>query len=383
MPTPALEFTVETAPLRHALAAVLPAVPRKSEPVLQHVLLTIDPDNGAELCATDKVLGIRHAVTGLTTSDGFLPGARHEILLPPERMKQILDTVPDESLKCRVGAEGLEVRGQRSRYKLTLDPPEAFPAWPRFEAAAYHAIRGTDLRRLIRRTLYACDPESSRYALGGCLLEFGDGTLTFVATDGRQLAHQTVPCTVVESGTDTTGKPIVPLKTLKNSDRIFGESDAEIRISIDPKNSVMITDGTATVWSRLLEGRFPAVEGIFPKECKARAGVAVGVLHDALAHALITTDIESRGCDCRFAEGKLTLATETSDIGAARVQVELTYDHAEPLEITIDPRDLINALRTLELDTKITIELVDAKTAVVVRTEDNFRYVVMPLTKEG
>ena len=57
------------------------------------------------------------------------------------------------------------------------------------------------LRELIRRTVFATDNESSRYALGGVKLEFGDDNITAVGTDGRRLAKMTGP--VTKSGTPT------------------------------------------------------------------------------------------------------------------------------------------------------------------------------------
>jgi len=47
------------------------------------------------------------------------------------------------------------------------------------------------------RPVYATDNESSRYALGGVLIELAASSLTAVATDGRRLARQEGPATSV------------------------------------------------------------------------------------------------------------------------------------------------------------------------------------------
>ena len=52
------------------------------------------------------------------------------------------------------------------------------------------------------------------------------------------------------------------------------------------------------------------------------------------------------------------------------------------MEITFDPRYLIDALKTLDDSTAITAELIDAKNAAVFKTDDHYTYVVMPLTRE-
>jgi DNA polymerase-3 subunit beta len=53
------------------------------------------------------------------------------------------------------------------------------------------------------------------------------------------------------------------------------------------------------------------------------------------------------------------------------------------VDITFDPRYLIDALKTLDDEAYITAELIDAKNAAVFRTGDDYTYVVMPLTREG
>jgi len=59
----------------------------------------------------------------------------------------------------------------------------------------------------------------------------------------------------------------------------------------------------------------------------------------------------------------------------------IAYD-GKAVEITFDPRYLIDALKTLDDSTTITAELIDSKNAAVFKTDDHYTYVVMPLTRE-
>ena len=61
-------------------------------------------------------------------------------------------------------------------------------------------------RQIIRRTAFATDAESTRYALGGLLLEFDDGKITVAATDSRRMAVATAAC-------EKEGNPKAPEKT--------------------------------------------------------------------------------------------------------------------------------------------------------------------------
>jgi DNA polymerase-3 subunit beta len=77
----------------------------------------------------------------------------------------------------------------------------------------------------------------------------------------------------------------------------------------------------------------------------------------------------------------LRLTSQAADVGSSHVELPIAYD-GKTVEITFDPRYLIDALRTLDDATALTAELIDSKNAAVFKTEDRYTYVVMPLTRE-
>ena len=86
------------------------------------------------------------------------------------------------------------VRGQRSEFHLPSENPDEFPAVGLFDEANYHELPARFFREIVRRTVFATDNESSRYALGGVLLELTPTTTSRPsATDGRRLARQEGP----------------------------------------------------------------------------------------------------------------------------------------------------------------------------------------------
>ena len=60
---------------------------------------------------------------------------------------------------------------------------------------------------------------------------------------------------------------------------------------------------------------------------------------------------------------------ESADIGSSHVELPIEYE-GKTVEITFDPRYLIDALRTLDDTTSITAELIDSKNAAVFKTSD-------------
>jgi hypothetical protein len=87
-------------------------------------------------------------------------------------MGSILRTSTAEELYLEGDDDHLIVReGRRAEFKLPGEDPSLFPEVPDFAATSFHEVRAADLKRLIRRTMFATDVESTRYALGGVLVE--------------------------------------------------------------------------------------------------------------------------------------------------------------------------------------------------------------------
>src|SRR6185312_2437850 len=99
------------------------------------------------------------------------------------------------------------------------EDPSYYPEVPNFGATAYHVIAAADLKKLIRRTIFATDVESTRYALGGVLVELTAESIAMVGTDGRRLARMWAAADAENDPPAPTGSPVIPVKALKLIER--------------------------------------------------------------------------------------------------------------------------------------------------------------------
>jgi DNA polymerase-3 subunit beta len=366
---------IDRSALLEALTAVMPAVPSRSpKPLLMNVLLSLDPD-GSEIIGTDLEVGIRHRLIGVHAD------APVKLLLPPVRLKQILSTSDDDEIAFRVDGDKVQISGRRSQFNLPLEDPDLFPLPPEFGASAFHAVSPADLRRLIRCTIYATDDTSQRYALGGCLLEVtADTMIAFVATDGRRLSRQVVGC-VTEGEVAIAGMPVLPKKCLMLVDKVLDEDEESVRISVTD-NAVLFRTESATIYSRLVEGRFPKYSDVLPSSSETVVTVEAGVLLDGCLSAAIMTSEESRGCDLAFSGDNLRLSSQSADVGAGMIDLDVTPVSGESLTLTLDPRYVIEVLKPLDRGDVVRIEMTDAKSPVAFKVEPGHTSIVMPLTRD-
>jgi DNA polymerase III subunit beta len=370
-----MKATCQRDKLLHAFqmaASVAPA--RSPKPILQNLKLEASAE-GAILMATDLEVGIRIDVPGVAVET---PGS---VVLPRDRFGKILAESSDEKLDLESDGQKTLIRGQRSEFHLPSENPAEFPVVLAFEERKYHEAPARFFRELVRRTVYATDNESSRYALGGVLLEFSASGITAVATDGRRLTRQEGPAKSVGGHVTGDTMTIVPTRAMQLIERALADNEGDIQLAAR-ENDVLVRSSGVTIYSRLVEGRYPKWRDVFPRrEGMLKIELTVGPFHAAVRQAAIVTSDERRGVNFTFGSGKIVLAAHGAEMGESHVELPIAYDGAD-VGITLDPRFIGDFLKVLDPEQTFTMELRDAEGAAVCSTEDGYAYVVMPLARE-
>jgi len=354
-------------------SAVVPA--RSPKPILENVKLEV-ADGSVTLLATDLEVGIRIELTNIELQQSG------QVLLPAARFGAILRELTDETVELTVGEKSTELRGERSRFELPSADPHEYPGVQPFDESSYHEIPARLLRELVRRTVFATDAESTRYALGGVLLEMDESQIVAVATDGRRLAKMEGPTQCIGGFQPADQATIVPAKAMHLIERAVSDSDAEVKLAA-AANHVLVSTQRAMIYSRLVEGRFPKWRDVFPKrENAVRLTLPVGGLLSAVRQAAIVTSEESRGVDFTFKKGTLTLRSHSVERGASQIELPIAFE-GEELGITLDPRYVVDFLRVLDAEKTLTLEVENAESAAVLNTDDGYAYVIMPLARDA
>jgi DNA polymerase III subunit beta len=366
-------------PLLAALQSASAVVPARSpKPVLSNVKLEVH-GTSAVLSATDLEVGIRIELEAVES------GAAGAVLLPSGRLMAIvresqLGTVFD------IHSDGTAavVKAPRSEFRLPAEDPLEFPSVATFPTDPCFELTPPLVRELVRRTVFSTDNESSRYALGGVLLEFSAqapaGTVIAVGTDGRRLAKMEGPA-VAKHGQPADAQPIVPARAMQLIERCLGDASVPVHVAVRA-NEILVKTGPTTISARLVDGRFPRWRDVFPdRPDAARVKIVAGPLLAAVRQAAIVTSEQSKGVDFSFESGQLVLAGRSAESGESRI--ELPIEHAgATVKIKLDPRFMSEFLRVLDGATTVTLELTDAQSACVCRTDDGYGYVIMPLAAD-
>ena len=370
-----MQITCHRGPLTAAFQTVSGAVPtRTTKDVLKNVKLEVGPQ-GAVLIGTDSEISLRCEIPEVECN------ARGEALLPTARVMQILRELNDELVKIEVTGDAIWIRSGFSEFRLSAEDPADFPPVANFEDEEYIILPTGDFRQAIRRTIFATDSESTRYALGGILLELTPERATLAATDSRRLAVMHIPAKVQGAAPTGSSQPIIPAKGMQLIEKSLGDGEEEVHLAIHA-NDVVLWCGKTVISCQLVQGRFPEYRKVVPANPRTTIDLPVGPFYSAVRQAQIVTNEESRGVDFTFTQGTLRLSSKATDIGQSKIELPISYDGAD-VTITFDPRFVADFLRVLDPAGQAQFRITDHDSAAVLAAEDRYTYVIMPLSRDA
>lgn len=369
-----MKLICKRASLAAAFQVVSGVVPsRTPKDILKNVKLSIE-NKKATLIGTDTEIGIRYEIPDVDTDSSG------EILLPTARVISILRELISEDVVIEVNETQIVLKSGQSEFKLASEDPSEFPDVAEFQGDQYYKLQGKTLKELIRRTIFSTDDESTRYALGGIQLELTPTQVTFAATDSRRLAVMTAPCEAEGIDGDATPKPVIPRKAMQLLERSIGDEDAEVML-VTQGNDVLVKTPHSTIYSRLVDGRFPNYRDVLPTETAATIELVAGPFHSAVRQAQIVTNEESRGVDFVFSNGLLTLKSQAAEVGESKIELPISYEGDE-IAIMFDPRFVGEFLKVFDSETSISLNLITSDDPAVFKCGDDYTYVVMPLSRD-
>ena len=339
------------------------AVPAKSaQPILQNVRL-----GDGLLSGTDLEVRI----------DREIDYHGEHMLLPAYRLNAILKAATGDEVVLIPKESSVTVKCGAGSWTLPTEDVAEFPTWDSGELKAICRLPADQFCRAAKATIYATDAESSRYALGGVLVEVADGNPTWVATDGRRLA-------CVETETDQAvddSQTILPGRLVALAASL-AVGDGSVQIEADAKEVRFTLDGT-TITGRLVEGKFPRWRDVLGEPEGEPTVIDVTELLSSVQSAAIVTSEQSKGITLAWTASTLVLVGRSSEYGESRV-ICPTIAAGSTASTKLDPKYVAQFLANLPSDEEphVDVYAADAKSRVLIRCGP-YTGVIMPLAEDA
>ncbi len=337
---------------------------RTTLPILSNTLVQAGV-NGLSLTTTDLDVAVRCVVEAEVGKAGGTT-------LPARKLFAILRELAAADIEVEVDDKNAaSIRSGSSFYKIMGLPEEEFPRFPETEGKSLK-IEQLALREMLKKTAYAASTDETRYVLNGVYMSFKGDKLTVVATDGRRLALVERD---VEVPKGAEAEIILPTKAVNELLRLLGDK-GDVQLSVGENQIIIKFDGT-TLCSKLIEGTYPNFRQVIPTEAKERVSIEREALLGALHRASILTSEKQQSVKLNFAKNTLTITAVSPEVGEAKETITINYKGKE-ITIAFNPQYVMDPLRNLDAD-EVFIELTDELSPGVLKVNEPFLYVIMPM----
>ena len=352
------ELALRAGKLKAALLVVGKAInTRAINPLLANVLIEM-----GTITAGDGEMRITTPIDG---------AGGPALLIPHDRLSRIVAAVaPDAEMIISTSGTQCEILCGHGRWLLPTSDPAEYPRHTPEEFRPIAHLPGDQFSRLMKSVNCATDKDSSRYALGGVLLEFRLGLLSMIATDGRRL--HVSEAEIDQALDDST--TIVPGRVIDVILSIVGSSEESLQLEAN-RTEVMAEIGGTIVTARLLEGRFPKWRDIVPAEQPATT-VGVAQLLECVRQGSICRSEMTMGSQFVIIDTALAVSSESSEYGRSHASCDVIG--SGKVTVKLDAAYVIKFLETLDASATVTIEATSHESASVFRCGETFA-VIMPM----
>ncbi len=242
------------------------------------------PDQGAFLSAgfgrvrlttTDLELWCQVEIDAQTPKPG-------KALMPVRGLGTVLKNMPLSHVELRSAGDDVVCEAASSEVRLAgIDPDE----YPDIEEPEGCLMSMPLAAALVDKVAYAASRDETRYTLNGVLLEVEGRQLKLVGTDGHRLARfagKLPPGSECDGGEEPV-KAIVPVRLLQEGVRLGGKLGGSVTFELYEKAAGIRINGSVRMWSKLIEGQYPAYEEAIPSEFAGTVSVPKGALCSAVS----------------------------------------------------------------------------------------------------
>jgi len=367
-----MRFTVSQTEFLDSLGRVAPAVPTKSTlPILSNVLLRLE-GNILRMVATDLEVSVVTEMNVQGEEDG-------ELSIPAKKIADIIRELEDLTITCKTDeAFHLIIEAGDDVYQVPGISSQEFPALPEFEAADTIELSAEKLNSMIVRTIFAVSKDELRPALTGVFFQIRAQEIRAVATDGHRLVR------IIDQNftSDNESREIIlPVKALDMIRRNLPE-EGMVELVLGT-NQILVKLPDATLYSRLIEGRYPHYESVIPQENHNRLVVPLSELISKVKRAQIFANPINRQIVFTLKKNKVEISSEDVELGGkGKAVINCQYD-GEDQKIGYNATYVLDLLKQIKT-TEVQFDLGGSTQAGIVRpTEqmggEDFLMLVMPV----
>ncbi|MBQ2508376.1 MAG: DNA polymerase III subunit beta [Bacteroidales bacterium] len=271
------------------------------------------------------------------------------VAVPSKLILDILKTLDDVPMTFAVDEKtyAIEITSGEGRYSLAGQNPETFPTMPVVEETTTTHIPASVLVNAINKTSFAASTDDTRPQMTGIFVEMAPDSTTFVATDAHKLVRYHRADVVADESTNF----ILPRKPITLVKNILASKKEETDVTIQSNNvNVTFTFDNFYVVCRLVEGRYPNVDAVIPKESPCHLTVDRMTFLNVLRRVSLFASKSTYQVRLSMTDRELSISAEDIEFSNnAHEKMACEYE-GDPMEIGFNAKFLIEMVSNLDTE---------------------------------
>lgn len=341
-----MEFIVNHKHITQALSEVSKAISTKVLiPILSGIKITAD-QSGITLIASNSNVFIKKFIPNSIEDEQIATILQAgTIVVPAKYFIEIIKKMPSDIVIKSKNEQIITIQSEEITLNLNGLPANEFPNVPLIEDHAEIQVETEQLIEVFKQTVFAVAKNESRPVLTGVHIELDHNKLVCAATDSHRLAIRE---TLISS--DAKANCIVPSATISELLKLMNSHTEFVYIYLSDSH-VIFTFGTTTLYSRLLEGKYPNISNLIPNEFQTVINVErKKILQGVDRSSLLASEWANNNVNLEIInESTIKISSNASQIGKiAETQQVDAIQGEKQLNISFDGRFMVDALRAIK-----------------------------------
>ncbi len=350
--------------------------------ILSNALLVADGQT-LELHATDLDVTISTACECEVVEPG-------RVTLQAKRLFDVVKNIRADEIELTTEANHYtQLKAGQVSARLPGMPAESFANIANYDDLELHDLGTAQLMDMIEKTLFSISTDEGRPSLNGAFFRAtSSGGFSMISTDGHRLSRIELAPPV-----DEEGNPILPEATppaevqrgviisrkgLSELKRTLDIAEKDLKFGLKD-NNIVFRHGPATVSIRLIDGTFPDVDQVLPRESETKAIIRRDDLIQTLKFVAVQAPPKTGNVRITFDTTECEIYTQDAEQGEARQVIPVEYDGSK-VQAGYNYKYLLDVLNVLNTE-EISMEIVDTLSPTMIRdaNRDDLLFVVMPM----
>ncbi|MHC8668933.1 DNA polymerase III subunit beta [Bacillus cereus] len=344
-----MEFIVNHKQFTQALSEVNKAISTKSLiPILSGIKITAD-QSGITLIASNSNIFIEKFIPVLIEDEKIATILKAgTIVVPAKYFIEIIKKMPSDIAIKSKNEQIIKIQSEEITLSLNGFPADEFPNVPLIDNHAEIKVETEQLIEVFKQTVFAVAKNESRPVLTGVHIELSNNKFICAATDSHRLAIRET-----RLSSDVKANCIVPSATINELLKLMNSNSKFVYIYLS-ESHIIFTLGTTTLYSRLIEGKYPNISNLIPNDFKTIINVdRKKILQGVDRSSLLASEWANNNVNLEIInESTIKISSNASQIGQISETQQIDAIQGEKqLNISFDGRFMVDALRAIKEET--------------------------------